>query len=247
MGKSEREENIMDLNALLSRDKAYYEAIEDKLCVYLPEFNQSLVASATVSINTSNVATTITAPFNPNSDVVVSQLQVLEKQVSEPYSYTTTWLSLDSATLSPSPVFVSPGDMFRIGDSSYEVLAIDGDNVTFTTPVSELSVFYASVATPVVSYQWQNSIDNGENWVDISGATNRSYEAVTNDVGDLLRVIISYADDQGTVEQPALSPPESQPNTIYPVHPIIADLTFDIRRTYKANTLVDFTITILSE
>lgn len=247
MGTPEREENIMDLNALFNRDKAYYEAINDKLCVYLPEFNQNLVASAKVAIISDNVATTITAPFKPNSDVIVSQLQVLEKKVSDPYSYETTWVSLDSATLSPSPLSVSPGDLFRIDSSTYEVSAIDGDKVTFTTPVSELSVFYASVATPNVSYQWQNSIDEGENWVDIDGATDRSYEAVTEDVGDLLRVIISYEDDQGTIEKPTLAPPESQPSTIYPAYPIIADLTFDIRRTYKANTLVDFTITILSE
>lgn len=237
----------MDLNALFNRDQAYYNSIQNKLCVYVPELTQNLVASAQVSINSGNVVTTITAPFIPNSDVIVSQLQVLEKQVSDPYSYTTTWVSIDTATLSPSPVSVSPGDMFRIDNSTYEVSAVNGDNVTFTTPVSELSVFYASVATPNVSYQWQNSIDQGVNWVDIVGATDRSYEAVTGDVGDLLRVIISYEDDQGTIEQPTLAPPDSQPSTIYPAYPIIADLTFDIRRTYKANTLVDFTITIISE
>ena len=247
MGKSEREKNIMDLNALFNRDKAYYEAIKDKLCVYLPEFNQSLVASATVSINANDVATTITAPFKPNSNLVVSRLQVLEKQASDPVYYNTTWVSLDSATLSPYPLTVSPGDLFNIDNSTYEVLAIDGDNVTFTTPVSELSVFYASVATPDVSYQWQTSIDNGENWVNIDGATDRTYKAESDDVGDLLQVIISYSDNQGTIEKPTLSPPDSQPSTIYPAYPVIADLTFDIRRTYKANTLVDFTITILSE
>ena len=237
----------MDLNALFNRDQAYFNSIQNKLCVYVPELNQNLVASAQVSINSGNVVTTITAPFKPNSDVIVSQLQVLEKKVSDPYSYETTWVSLDSATLSPSPLSVSPGDLFRIDSSTYEVSAIDGDKVTFTTPVSELSVFYASVATPNVSYQWQNSIDEGENWVDIVGATDRSYEAVTEDVGDLLRVIISYEDDQGTIEKPTLAPPESQPSIIYPAYPIIADLTFDIRRTYKSNTLVDFTIKIISE
>lgn len=237
----------MDLNALLSRDKAYYNAIKDNLCVYLPEFNESLVASATVTKNTNDVAATITAPYKPNSDIIVSQLQVLEKKVNDPYSYKTNWVSLDSAELSPTPVSVSPGDLFRIDNSTYTVSSIDGDTVTFTTPVSELSVFYASIATPDVSYQWQISIDEGENWVNIDGATNRSYEALTEDVGDLLRVIISYEDDQGTIEQPTLSPPDSQPSTIYPAYPIIADLSFDIRRTYKANILVEFTITILSE
>lgn len=237
----------MDVNALFSRDKAYYEAIKDKLCVYLPDFNQSLVASATVSINSNDVATTITAPFKPNIDVIVSRLQVLEKHVNQPYSYQTNWVSLDSATLTPNPISVSPGDLFRIDGSTYEVLAIDGNKVTFTTPVSELSVFYASVATPDVSYQWQTSIDNGVNWVDIEGATSRTYKAESDDVGDLLQVIISYADNQGTIEKPTLSPPESQPSTIYPAYPVIADLTFDIRRTYKSNILIDFTITIISE
>lgn len=237
----------MDINALYSRDKAYYESISSKLCVYLPELDTSLVATATVSKGTTNVSTSIIAPFNPPTDSNVSQIQVLEKGVDDPVDYSVTWNSVDTATLTPNPTTVSVGDLFRIGESEYEVSAKSGNQLTFTTPVSEVAVFYATVATPDVTYQWQISEDGGTTWVDIVGATERSYIALSGDVGDQLRVIISYVDGQGTIEEPSLAPPETQPGVIYPVFPTIADITLDLVRNYPANALTEFTITIISE
>ncbi len=239
----------MDLNALYSRDKTYYEGISGRLCIYLPELDTSLVATATVSKGTTNVSTTITAPFNPSSTKVVSQIQVLEKALSDPTEYTVVWDSVDTATLTPSPTAINAGDIFRFfeSESEYEVLSISNNQVTFTTPISEVSVFYATVATPDVTYQWQISTDNGNTWADIVGATDRSYEAVSSDVGDQLRVIISYVDGQGTVEEPSLSPPETQPSIIYPVYPVIADIQLDLVRTYPANALTELKVTIISE
>jgi hypothetical protein len=121
-----------------------------------------------------------------------------------------------------------------------------GDSVTFSTPVSEVAVFYANVASPDVTYQWQLSEDAGVSWVDIAGATERSYEPLAGDVGDNLRVIISYVDGQGTVEQPTLAPPETQPAIIYPVYPIIADIELDVVRTYAPNLVTELMVQITS-
>lgn len=239
----------MDLNALYSRDKTYYEGISGKLCIYLPELDTSLVATATVSKGTTNVSSSITAPFNPPETATVSQILVLEKALSDPTKYDVVWDSVDTATLTPSPTSVNVGDIFQFSesDSEYEVKSISGDQVTFTTPISEVSVFYATVATPDVTYQWQISSDDGNTWEDISGATDRSYEALASDVGDHLRVIISYVDGQGTIEEPSLTPPDTQPSEIYPVYPVIADIELDLVRTYPANALTELTVTILSE
>ncbi|MEC8428544.1 MAG: hypothetical protein VXZ35_08965, partial [Pseudomonadota bacterium] len=113
--------------------------------------------------------------------------------------------------------------------------------------ISEISVFYATVATPDVTYQWQISSDDGNTWTDITGATDRSYEALSSDVGDHLRVIISYVDGQGTIEEPSLSPPDSQPSVIYPVYPVIAAIELDLVRTYPANARTELNVTIVSE
>ena len=239
----------MDLNALYSRDRTYYEGISGRLCIYLPELDTSLVATATVSKGTTNVSSTITAPFNPPETAIISQIQVLEKAPQDPTEYAVVWDTIDTATLTPSPTSINVGDIFqfRNSESEYEVQSISGDQVTFTTPISEISVFYATVATPDVTYQWQISSDDGNTWADIIGATDRSYEALSSDVGDHLRVIISYVDGQGTIEEPSLSPPDSQPSVIYPVYPVIADIELDLVRTYPANALTKLKVTILSE
>ena len=215
--------------------------------MYLPELATSLVASATVSKGTTNVSTSIIAPFNPPSTSTIQRIQVLEKAVTEPTEYAVSWVSVDTVTASPDPDTVEVGDLFLISGTEYEVSSISGNQITFTTPIAEVSVFYATVATPDVTYQWQISEDEGVTWTDIIGATDRSYEAVSADVGDQLRVIISYVNGQGTIEEPSLSPPDTQPSHIYPVYPVIADIELDLVRTYPANGLVELKVTILSE
>lgn len=239
----------MDLNALYSRDSRYYESISGRLCIYLPELDTSLVATATVFKGTTNVSSTITAPFNPPETATISRIQVLEKAPQDPTEYAVVWDTIDTATLTPSPTSINVGDIFQFRDSEseYEVQSIAGDQVTFTTPISEISVFYATVATPDVTYQWQISSDGGNTWADITGATDRSYEALSSDVGDHLRVIISYVDGQGTIEEPSLSPPDTQPSVIYPVYPVIADIVLDLVRIYLANALTELNVTIISE
>lgn len=234
----------MDINALVSRDRAYFN--NTTLTMYLPELSESLACSVVVEASDTSSLVTITAPFNPSSNTSIGVIEVLEKLPTEPVEYATTWLTVDTATLTPNPSSVQVGQQFTIGQETYEVASIAGNDVTFTTPVSQVAVFYASVATPDVSYQWQLSEDGGNTWLDIPGATNRSYEPVTGDVGDNLRVIVSYVDGQGTVEEPSLAPPETQPQFIYPVFPVVASVTLDVVRAYSANLLAELIVTLES-
>lgn len=238
----------MDINALVSRDKTYYNSLvtQGVLTVYLSESDLNLVATATVEAGSDGSIVTIKAPFNPLASTRVSQIQVLEKSPSDPVQYASVWTAVDTATLTPEPTLVQTGDLFLIGTNTYEVMAKVGSSVTFSTPVSEVSVFYANVATPDVTYQWQLSEDNGTTWVDIPGATERTYEPLPGDVGDNLRVIISYVDGQGTIEQPNLAPPESQPAVIYPIYPVIADIELDVVRTYAPNLVTELIVQITS-
>lgn len=229
---------------MVSRDKAYFN--NTTLTMYLPELSESLACSVVVEASDTSSLVTITAPFNPSSNASIGQIEVLEKKPSEPVEYATTWLSVDSATLTPNPSSVVVGQQFTIGQETYEVASITGNDVTFTTPVSEVAVFYASVATPDVTYQWQISEDGGTSWVNIPGATDRSYEPVSGDVGDDLRVIVSYVDGQGTIEEPSLAPPQTQPQFIYPVFPIVASVSLDVVRAYSANLLAELIVTLES-
>ncbi|MDR1274802.1 MAG: putative Ig domain-containing protein [Candidatus Accumulibacter sp.] len=50
-----------------------------------------------------------------------------------------------------------------------------------------------------LSYQWQYSLD-GNSWADIDGATETSYTLEQSDVGQQIRIVVSYTDDGGTEE-----------------------------------------------
>lgn len=222
---------------------AYFGAVP--LTIYLPQTEENLVATADISNTSNSTSVVISAAYQPTSSTSLSEIQVLEKLPSHPSVYSVTWLSLDTCTLSPSPQgIVNTGDVFDIAGSQYEVSGISGDDITFTTAVSEVAVFVASVASPDVTYQWEISEDGGSTWQVIPGANSREYAPVSGDVGDDLRVIISYVDGQGTVEQPALAPPESQPLVINPVYPVIADIELSLTRVYQANVLATLVVTL---
>jgi predicted glycoside hydrolase/deacetylase ChbG (UPF0249 family) len=53
-----------------------------------------------------------------------------------------------------------------------------------------------------VSYQWQNTSDDGSSWTSIAGATDRSYTITANEVGmgRGLRVVATYIDGHGSVD-----------------------------------------------
>jgi hypothetical protein len=50
------------------------------------------------------------------------------------------------------------------------------------------------------SYQWQRSTDGGSTWTSISGATGSTYILGDADVGNVLRVNVSYTDGHGMAE-----------------------------------------------
>jgi len=233
----------MDTLALRRQNEAYFGNTD--IAIYLPETEESLLATYQIDDTTEGVLVTISAAYQPSTSQLIREIQVLEKAYDIPTVYNVVWQGLDTCTLTPSPVgIVNPGDIFSIDGSNYEVSSINGSDVTFTTPVSELNVFYASVAVPNVAYQWELSEDGGSTWSVIPGATDRSYAPVVDDVGDKIRVIITYEDGQGTVESPALAPPESQPLVIYPVFPVIANIALDLNRTYQANVLATLSVVL---
>jgi uncharacterized delta-60 repeat protein len=51
-----------------------------------------------------------------------------------------------------------------------------------------------------LAYQWQSSADGGGHWTDLAGATGASYAAQTADVGQVLRLRVSWADGGMTAE-----------------------------------------------
>ena len=57
----------------------------------------------------------------------------------------------------------------------------------------------AAVAAGAFNFQWQQSAD-GVIWTDIAGATGQLFVPAQAQVGLLLRVVVSFVDDQGTLE-----------------------------------------------
>jgi hypothetical protein len=49
-------------------------------------------------------------------------------------------------------------------------------------------------------YQWQRSTNNGTNWADINAATSSSYKLGDADVGNAVRLVVSYVDGHGSTE-----------------------------------------------
>ena len=70
------------------------------------------------------------------------------------------------------------------------------------------------------TYQWQRSSDGGSTWASIGGATTATYPVAVADEGDVLRVVITAADPQGTASlasaATSLVAPYPPANTIAP-------------------------------
>jgi len=77
-------------------------------------------------------------------------------------------------------------------------------------------------ATPTFTYQWQSSANGGTTWTGVIGATGATYTLAQSDVGNMLRVIITATNIDGTTS--ATSPASAivaQPpqNTVAPAAP----------------------------
>jgi hypothetical protein len=57
----------------------------------------------------------------------------------------------------------------------------------------------ANDSDATVTYQWQSSPDGGTTWNNISGAIGTSYTVQETDEGDLLRIVATSSDSDGSV------------------------------------------------
>ncbi|MBL1176188.1 FG-GAP-like repeat-containing protein, partial [Pantanalinema sp. GBBB05] len=92
----------------------------------------------------------------------------------------------------------------NVNDAPTGTIAITGtvqENQTLTADTSGLS---DADGLGAFSYQWQQSSD-GVNWTNVTGATNVNFTPGDAQVGQRLRVQVSYTDGQGTTEGPLSS------------------------------------------
>ncbi|MGL4441518.1 MAG: peroxidase family protein, partial [Bosea sp. (in: a-proteobacteria)] len=86
------------------------------------------------------------------------------------------------------------------------------------TRTQQLSVSTASIADPdglgAFSYQWQVSTNNGANWTNIAAATAPAFTPVTAQVGNLMRVQVTYTDGSGAATTLTSAPTGIVGNTI---------------------------------
>ena len=83
----------------------------------------------------------------------------------------------------------------RIGDDQRH----DADRGRFPHGDQPASPMRTALTTSIFTYQWQSSA-NGTDWIDIPFARNRFFFPGNADAGLMLRVVVSYIDDQGTAE-----------------------------------------------
>src|ERR1700759_3371844 len=61
-----------------------------------------------------------------------------------------------------------------------------------------------------VAYQWQRSADSGTTWTDIAGAVKAAYTVAAPDEGDVVRVLVTATDAEGSVAAPGAATPAIQ-------------------------------------
>ena len=147
---------------------------------------------------------------------------------SDPESQTVTvtcttcpsWLSFASGALTGTPdnddvgansVVLSATDGTTAVTQSFTVTVAnvnDMGSVSLSGTTTEDSVLTATVSDPdglsgvTITYQWQRTTTPGtaSSWAAISGATSSTYTLTQSDVGNYLRVTVSYTDARGGSE-----------------------------------------------
>lgn len=227
----------MDIDALYDREISYYAG--RPVVMVLPEANPAIELPVDISIvkTDTGVKTSITAVYTPGTTRTIGEIRVINKPAGVPLVYQATFSSPTVATFTTAPQFtVGQRVTLGTGTTAYEVTAISGNSVTFERVVSDLLTYVAQGVSEEVTYQWQ--ILNGSTWSDIVGATDRTYEPTTLDVGKDLRVLVTYVDGRGTVGETVTTPVIPVGTyQVYPVYPVIAELELDIERSYTANTV----------
>jgi len=85
----------------------------------------------------------------------------------------------------------APGGSLTISDSK----PTEGETLTLLNNITDAD----GLATAFFSYQWQQSLD-GTDWTDIPDANGTDFVPGNAQGGQMLRVVASYIDDQGTLE-----------------------------------------------
>ena len=132
------------------------------------------------------------------------------------------WLSMSSGSLTGTPddsdvgsnsVTLRANDGTTNTDQSFTVTVSnvnDAGIVTLTGTSTEGNDYTAAVSDDdgltgvTITYTWQRSSD-GSSWSDISGAASQAtYTLVQADVGNYVRVYVSYTDQDSTAESLSL-------------------------------------------
>jgi phage gp29-like protein len=106
----------------------------------------------------------------------------------------------DGHSTAESLTSASAGPVANVNDAPSGAVTVTGT----TTEDQVLTVDTSSIADAdglgAFSYQWARSSDGGATWVNIAGATASTYTLGDADVGNLVRVSVSYTDGHGTAE-----------------------------------------------
>ena len=78
------------------------------------------------------------------------------------------------------------------------------------------------------TFQWQRSADNGASWVNITGATGASYVLTTADEGDIVRIVVTGTNADGTSS--AASPASATVAATPPVNTVLQVITGTAQR-----------------
>ena len=137
-------------------------------------------------INWNNISAATASAFIPSDAQVGQQLRV---QVS----YTDGQGTVETVTSAATPAITN------INDSPTGSVTISGSTQEDQTLTANTASIADDDGLGVFSYQWQQSSD-GINWNNISAATASAFTPSDAQVGQQLRVQVSYTDGQGTAE-----------------------------------------------
>src|SRR5262245_14114237 len=126
--------------------------------------------------------------FTPGDDEVGLRLRVMAVYKDANDVLETVF---SAATAPVANVNDAPTGSLAISDST----PTEGELLTVTNLITDVD----GLTTAVFAYQWQQSL-NGTTWVNIDGANGTTFVPGNFQANQMLRVVASYIDDQGTAE-----------------------------------------------
>jgi len=97
--------------------------------------------------------------------------------------------TIDSATSNPVTYAAPTGGTPTLPSTVYVGLSVEADPDGFGFTGSELTY----------TYQWQQSVNDSDNWTDIAGATNRAFMPTSAEWNQWVRVQVTATNDGGTL------------------------------------------------